>query len=120
MAAKNKRNAGPAALSAPRTEDPFFGTELKYVPVKTLSAGHEVVKYQVRGAGWASTKLFTTLEEAQWHFSHNGGAVPSFPNPYRRIERVDREERAPEQAEAESLVSKAGKFGEAVADVVAK
>jgi len=70
----------PKTFKTPRTMCPFSAEELQFVET---SAG-----WQVRGAGWASTKLFQSREMAEWHFSHHEGNPPDFPSPTERLKVV--------------------------------
>jgi len=85
---KKATKVGLLGLPGPRKQCPFSGDELRIVSVATSAAGHPVKKFQVRGTGWVSTKLFDSREEAEWFFSHDHGVEPKMKNPYRRVEVV--------------------------------
>lgn len=79
--AKKANKAAPG----PRKLCPFSGDELKIVGVTAVAAGHPVEKFQVRGTGWVSTKLFDSREAAEWFFSHDHGVEPNMVNPHKRV-----------------------------------
>ena len=120
MAAKPRKNspAKPGPRSEPRKDCPFSGNPLEYVPIRTLAAGHEVVKWQVRGAGWVSTQLFPDRECAEWFFAHENGIQPSFRNPYRRVELIgERKPPDPAEAAAKAELSDAARIGDDMAGI---
>lgn len=73
----------PVQLAKPRDKCPFSGEELHIVALSDGSVGDS--RYQVRGEGWVSTRLFPSIETAQWWASHNLGREPKFQNPYKRV-----------------------------------
>lgn len=106
-------------LAKARTDCPFSGNPLVFAEVKTLAAGHEVVKIQVRGTGWVSSQLFNSRAEAEWLFSHDAGTEPAFPNPFKRVQIVG-ERKPPDPAElaAKSLERHHAKLGEDAAEAL--
>lgn len=101
------------------TACPFSGNPLVFAEVKTLAAGHEVLKVQVRGTGWVSSQLFNSRAEAEWFFSHVDGVAPSFPNPFKRVEVIG-ERRPPDPAEldAKRLTRHHEKLGDDAAELL--
>lgn len=100
----------------PRKLCPFSGDDLKIVPVTAAAAGHLVEKFQVRGTGWVSTKLFDSREEAEWVFSHDHGVPPRMKNPYKRVEVVgERLPPDPSMKDVENGVKDALALGESFA-----
>lgn len=111
--------AKPAGLAVPRAECPFSGNPLLYVPVTSLAAGHPVTKWQARGSGWVSTKLFDSREEAEWFFSHDRGIKPAFKSPYGRVEVIGEREPPDPAAEAgEQLTRHHERLGEDAAEAL--
>ena len=113
---KNSEPAKPgparAGMRVPRPLCPFSGGPLQYVEVTTTAAGYPDKRWQVRGSGWVSTKLFHSKAEAEWFFSHDHGVPPAFPSPHARIEVVgERLPPDPAQAEAERAIRDAESVG---------
>ena len=61
---KDPQGALVLGMGVPRPLCPFSGDPLQYVEVTTTAAGHPVKRWQVRGSGWVSTKLFHSKAEA--------------------------------------------------------
>ena len=106
-------------LAQARTDCPFSGNPLVFAEVKTLAAGHEVLKIQVRGTGWVSSQLFNSRAEAEWFFSHADGVPPAFPNPFKRVVVVgERKPPDPAELDARRLERHHAKLGEDAAEAL--
>lgn len=106
-------------LTGPRADCPFSGDPLQYVEVTTTAAGHPEKRWQVRGSGWVSTKLFNSRAEAEWFFSHDRGVQPIFKSPYAKIEVVgERRPPDPAQGEVERAVADAKGIGDEMVEAI--